>query len=101
MYYLIISVLLTLILLLQLVSLGTFGVQFSSTSSFWKEYVDSSAATVCVLYGTTPGEGANIALPASAAACGFVLWAIITIILVLLMWIVVQVVMAIIGKPKM
>ena len=62
-----------------------------------------SGQTVCVLYGreSDGANGANVELPTSAAACGFVLWGVVTIILVLLMWIVVQVVMAGVGKPRM
>ena len=55
-----------------------------------------------MLYGDEPKDlEANIALPTSAGACGFVLWAIVTTILISIVWIVVQVFMAIIGKPKM
>ena len=99
-YYVIISALVGLILFIQLVSLGTFGVQFSRTTSFWKEHVDESVSVVCVLYGTESTGLANIALPTSASACGFVLWGNVTIILLLLVWLVIQVVMAIIGRPK-
>lgn len=100
-YYSIISAILMLILFIQLVTLGTFGVQFSSTNSYWSQQVESGG-TVCVLYGDEPKDlEANIALPTSAGACGFVLWAIVTTILISIVWIVVQVFMAIIGKPKM
>ena len=53
---------------------------------------------VCVLYGTI----SNTINPMLAynAACGFVLWALITIVVELLTWTIYYGVLVVIGRPK-
>ncbi len=96
-YYLIMAGLCALTILLEVVILGTFGLQFSKTRSFWGNYVNGNSE-VCVLYGTASPKG-NPFL-SNNAACGFVLWAIISIIIVLIVWTVYFIILAAIGLPK-
>lgn len=99
-YYALMAVVYLIILAIQLITLGTFGVQFTRTNSFHGTHSDTSA--VCVLYGKSmdPSSLFNVVLT-NSASCGFTFWGIVTIVLVLLVWMALHVVLAIIGKPKM
>lgn len=87
-YYLVMTILYGIVLVIELVTLGTFGVQFSRMRSHF-------SSDVCVLYAD------NNLNPGNNASCGFTLWGLVTIIVVLLVWMVFHVIMALIGRPKM
>ena len=97
-YYVIMTGVYIVILLATLVSLGTFGVQFSATRRFHDRVASSSS--VCVLYGLDREDNAINVRLTNNASCGFVLWGLVTIVLVLVVWIGVHVVLALLGKPK-
>jgi len=86
-YYTIFAVVYVITMVIELVSLGTFGVQFSRTRSLFE-------GDVCVLYGEDNTVKKN-------ASCGFTLWAMTTVVLVLLIWAVFHIIMALLGRPKM
>jgi hypothetical protein len=98
-YYSIMAGVYIIMLITTLVTLGTFGVQFSKTMSF--HYTSTGRSAVCVLYGTEPeqNDAFNVRLT-NNASCGFTLWGLVTIVLVLVVWIALHVVLALIGKPK-
>lgn len=85
------------LLLLTIITLGTFGRTFAEVSNT-RRPGGSANSTVCVLYGkhqsvNSPGLTNN-------ASCGFVFWGVVTIIVVMLVWMVLHIIMALIGRPK-
>ena len=84
-------------LFIEVIALGTFGVQFSRTRSFWVNHVNGDSK-VCVLYGTI-SSNINPMLTYNAS-CGFALWALISIVIVLLTWTIYYGVLAVMGRPK-
>ena len=102
-YYFVIVAILTVILFLQIITLGIFGVQFSRTRSFWTEHVNPSATEVCVLYGRDDSRDSLSRNPmlSNNASCGFILWGLATSIFVALVWIASQVIMGLLGRPRM
>lgn len=100
-YYAVVAAVFLTTLIIELVTLGTFGVEYSSTNSFLRKY-QLITTSVCPLYGETPSEPYRINVDlAHNASCGFSLWGIVTIILFLSIWMMIQIVMAIVGKPQM
>ena len=97
-YYLIMAIMYGVTLVIELVTLGTFGVQFARTRSFWKDHVTGSSQ-VCVLYGGS-SDGMNPSL-GNSASCGFTLWGLVSVIIVLVVWTIFHIIMAIMGRPKM
>lgn len=99
-YYFVMVVIFTVILVIQLVTLGTFGVQFSRTRSFWSKN-NLGPTAVCVLYGDKGTDIMYNPILSNNASCGFTLWGLVTVIIVLIIWIVFHVIMGLIGRPKM
>lgn len=100
-YYSIMAGIYGVVLIAQLVTLGTFGVQFSLIDRFHDKHVPDGSR-VCVLFGKKIDASSplNVRLT-NNPSCWFVLWAVVATVLVLLVWIGGHVIMAIIGKPKM
>ena len=93
------AVVYAVLLLIKVVTLGTFGRQFADTTRFWRDHVASSVNAVCVLYGSDSIDSFNPSL-GNNASCGFVFWGVVTMILVMVVWMVVYVMMAILGRPR-
>ena len=100
-YYVVMAAVFLTTLIIELVTLGTFGIEYSSTNTFLRKY-KLITTSVCPLYGEAPPEAyrVNVNLEHNAS-CGFSLWGIVTIILFMAIWMMIQIVMAIVGKPKM
>ena len=96
-YYLGMAGIFAITLFIEVVALGSFGIQFSRTRSFWASNVNGDSK-VCVLYGTI----SNTTNPMLSyhPACGFVLWALITIVVELLTWTIYYGAMVLLGRPK-
>ena len=100
-YYVVMAAVFLTTLIIELVTLGTFGIEYSSTNTFLRKY-KLITTSVCPLYGEAPPEPyrVNVNLEHNAS-CGFSLWGIVTIILFMAIWMMIQIVMAIVGKPQM
>ena len=97
-FYAILAAIYAILLLLTIITLRTFGRTFAEISS---NYPGGNAnSTVCVLYGKE--EPVNNIRPGltNNASCGFVFWGVVTIILVMLVWMVLHIFMALLGRPK-
>lgn len=94
-YYVLLAVVYLVILIIELVTLGTFGVEFTRTNSLY------TTDPVCVLYGSATETNEVNVLLNNNASCGFTFWGIVTVVLVLLVWTGLHIVMALCGKPKL
>ena len=102
-YYIVLAVLFFLTMIMQLVTIGTFTVQHSRTNSFYRENLGTrNSSSVCVLYGEemSVGDKFNVALD-NDASCGFVIFGILIVVIVLLVFMVAYVFLGIAGKPRM
>ena len=59
------------------------------------------ARDVCVLYGREHSENSLNPDLRNNASCGFVLWGLVVVIVILILWIVAYVIMGLLGRPKM
>ena len=100
-YYSIMGAIFLIIIIIEVVTLGTFGVQFTRTMAFWRDHdMPGADSEVCVLYGRSSTDGINPILT-NNVSCGFSFWGIVTILIVLLIWMILHAIMAALGKPRM
>lgn len=101
-YYVIITFVLSAIMALQTITLGTFSDEYNHISAFWKEYglKPQSESRVCVIYGSISTDGRNPTLT-NAPLCSVVLLGLCLVLLALIAWIIAHIVMNILGRPQM
>lgn len=93
MYYAIMAFLFAILLLIAVISLGTFGSKHAEVRQVAK---DQGAPASCILFGKKLGEENQLG---DAGFCAFVLWGQVSIAIVFLVWLIFSVVLTIIG-PK-
>ena len=95
-HYAVLVVVYFVALILALVALGSFGVKEAQVHSFQSRH--SRPSQNCILYAKPLGEK-YIEL-STAGPCNFVLWAQVSVLIVVFVWFIYNIVLAVLG-PKM
>ena len=99
-HYSVLAAVYFIMLIVALVALGSFGAKEAQVRGFRSRHFPSSPGT-CILYSSFTGEfiarGIREIRLGSGSACGFVLWSQASVLIVVTVWLIYNIVLAVLG----
>ena len=92
-HYSVLAAVYFIMLIVALVALGSFGAKEAQVRGFRSRHFPSSPGT-CILYSGRENRGIRLG---SASACGFVLWSQASVLIVVTVWLIYNIVLAVLG----